>query len=204
MDLSFSELKDLIFNASLGSSLPAGIGEDLSLAVTFLESRSLPGGKEFLNSLKCERYPSLPRQKKGSCLIFCNARTIFEGITAIDFLVSEVCESVILKNIDSQLLLLGLASNFRGSSFSFYKNKEVYASISNDELVCKYENHNCSNDIEIKLNDSQLNNPLAKCTRMSLDKNTIQELNKLASNMLVPESELSREKGAGAGNIDND
>ena len=52
MDLSFSELKDLIFNASLGSSLPVGIGEDLSLAVTFLESRSLPGGKEFLNSLK--------------------------------------------------------------------------------------------------------------------------------------------------------
>ena len=39
---------------------------------------------------------------------------------------------------------------------------------------------------------------------MSLDKNIIQELNKLASNMLVPESELSREKGAGAGNIDND
>ena len=53
MDLSFSELKDLVFNASLGSNLPAGIGEDLSLAVTFLESRSLPGGKEFLNSLKC-------------------------------------------------------------------------------------------------------------------------------------------------------
>ena len=204
MDLSFSELKDLIFNASLGSSLPAGIGEDLSLAVAFLESRSLPGGKEFLNSLKCERYPSLPPQKKGSCLIFCNTRAIFEGVTAIDFLVSEVCESVILKNIDSQMLLLGLASNYRGSSFSFYKNKEVYASVFNDELVYKHEHYNYSNDIEIYLNYGQLNNPLAKCMRMLLDKNTIQELNKLASNMLVPESELSREKGAGAGNIDND
>ena len=204
MDLSFSELKDLIFNASLGSSLPAGIGEDLSLAVTFLESRSLPGGKEFLNSLKCERYPSLPPQKKGPCLIFCNARAIFEGVTAIDFLVSEACESVILKNIDSQILLLGLASNYRGSSFSFYQNKEVYAVVDNDELVCKHENYKCSDDIEISLKDSHLNNPLAKCTRMSLDKNIIQELNKLASNMLVPESELSREKGAGAGNIDND
>tara|TARA_B100000927_G_scaffold129935_1_gene104605 strand:+ start:4925 stop:5539 length:615 start_codon:yes stop_codon:yes gene_type:complete len=204
MDLSFSELKDLIFNASLGSSLPAGIGEDLSLAVTFLESRSLPGGKEFLNSLKCERYPSLPPQKKGPCLIFCNARAIFEGVTAIDFLVSEACESVILKNIDSQMLLLGLASNYREYNFSFYKNKAVYASIFNGELVCKHENYKCGNDIEIFLDDSQLNNPLAKCTRMSLDKNIIQELNKLASNMLVPESELSREKGAGAGNIDND
>ena len=204
MDLSFSELKDLIFNASLGSSLPAGIGEDLSLAVAFLESRSLPGGKEFLNSLKCERHPSLPPQKKGSCLIFCNTRAIFEGVTAIDFLVSEVCESVILKNIDSQMLLLGLASNYRGSSFSFYKNKEVYASVFNDELVYKHEHYKYSNDIEIYLNYGQLNNPLAKCMRMLLDKNTIQELNKLASNMLVPESELSREKGAGAGNIDND
>ena len=204
MDLSFSELKDLIFNASLGSSLPAGIGEDLSLAVTFLESRSLPGGKEFLNSLKCERYPSLPPQKKGSCLIFCNARAIFEGVTAIDFLVSEACESVILTNIDSQMLLLGLASNYREYNFSFYKNKAVYASIFNGEIVCKHENYKCGNDIEIFLDDSQLNDPLAKCTRMSLDKNIIQELNKLASNMLVPESELSREKGAGAGNIDND
>ena len=159
MDLSFSELKDLVFNASLGSNLPTGIGEDLSLAVTFLESRSLPGGKEFLNCLKCGRYPSLFPQKKGSRLIFCNSRAIFEGVTAIDFLVSEVCESVILKNIDSQMLLLGLASNYRGSSFSFYKNKEVYASIFNDELVCKHENFKYSNDIEIYLNDSQLDNP---------------------------------------------
>ena len=204
MDLSFSELKDLIFNASLGSSLPAGIGEDLSLAVTFLESRSLPGGKEFLNSLKCERHPTLPPQKIGSHLIFCNARAIFEGVTAIDFLVSEVCESVILKNIDSQILLLGLASNYRGSSFSFYQNKRVCAGIVNDELVYKHENNKSNNDVEIFLKDSQLNNPLIKCTRMSLDKNTFQELINLASNMLVPESELSREKGAGAGNIDND
>ena len=204
MELSFSELKDLIFNASLGSNLPVGIGEDLSLAVTFLESRSLPGGKEFLNSLKCERHPSIAPQKKGSHLIFRNARAIFEGVTAIDFLVSEVCESVILKNIDSHLLLLGLASNYSGFSFSFYKNKDVYASIFNDELVCKHENYKSNNDIEICLNDSQLDNPLAKGERMSLDKNTFQELIKLASNMLVPESQLSRDKGAGAGDIDND
>ena len=204
MDLSFSELKDLIFNASLGSNLPAGIGEDLSLAVTFLEARSLPGGKEFLNSLKCGRQPSLTPQKKGSYLIFCNARAIFEGITAIDFLVSGVCESVILKNIDSQILLLGLASNYSGSSFSFYKNKIVYAGICNNELVCKHENYKSSTDVEICLKESQLDNPLAKSTRMSLDENTFKKLIKLASNMLVPESELSREKGAGAGNIDND
>ena len=102
------------------------------------------------------------------------------------------------------MLLLGLASNYRESSFSFYKNKELYASIFNDELICKHENYKSSNDIEIYLNDSQLDNPLAKCTRMSLDENTFQELIKLASNMLVPESELSRETGAGAGNIDND
>ena len=80
----------------------------------------------------------------------------------------------------------------------------LIVSKSNGEIVCKHENYKCGNDIEIFLDDSQLNNPLAKCTRMSLDKNIIQELNKLASNMLVPESELSREKGAGAGNIDND
>ena len=204
MDLSFSELKDLIFNASLGSDLPAGIGEDLSMAVTFLESRSLPGGREFLNSLECKRHPTLLPQKKGSHLIFCNARAIFEGVTAIDFLVSGVCESVILQNIDSHMLLLGLASNYRGYSFSFYKNKRVCAGIVNDELVYKNENNESNNDIKILLKDSQLNNPLTKCARMSLDKNTFQELIKLASNMLVPESELSREKGAGAGNIDND
>ena len=51
MDLSFSELKDLVFNASMGSNLPAGVCEDLSFGVSFLESRSLPGCKELLISL---------------------------------------------------------------------------------------------------------------------------------------------------------
>ena len=46
MDLSFSELKDLVFNASMGSNLPAGTCEDLSFGINFLESRSLSGGKE--------------------------------------------------------------------------------------------------------------------------------------------------------------
>jgi hypothetical protein len=39
---------------------------------------------------------------------------------------------------------------------------------------------------------------------MALNKNTFEALIELASKMLVPESELSRERGAGAGNIDND
>ncbi|MDC3090340.1 hypothetical protein OA340_00390 [Paracoccaceae bacterium] len=204
MDLSFSELKDLVFNASMGSNLPAGVCEDLSFGVTFLESRSLLGSKELLNSLKCERHPSALPQKKGASLIFGNARTIFEGLSAIDFLVSEVCESVVLENIDSSVLLVGLASNYYGHSFSFYKNKEIFAALFNDQLNWTNKNYKHSNDIEIRLTYSELNNPLAKCARMFLDENVFKELTKLASNMLVPDSELSRATGAGAGNIDND
>ena len=51
MDLSFSELKDLVFNACMGSNLPTGVCEDLSFGVTFLESRSLAGSKELLIGL---------------------------------------------------------------------------------------------------------------------------------------------------------
>ena len=204
MDLSFSELKDLVFNASLGSNLPAGTGEDLSLAVTFLESRSLPGCKEFLSSLRCKRHPTVPPQSENSSLVFSNARAIFEGVSAIDLLVSEVCESVILKNCDSQTLMLGLASNYRGTSFCFYKNNEMYAGISDDELILRNQNFKCTNDIEICLTQGLSDTPSTKCTRMALNKNTFEALIELASKMLVPESELSREKGAGAGNIDND
>ena len=204
MDLSFSELKDLVFNASMGSNLPAGVCEDLSFGVTFLESRSLPGGKELLYSLKCERHPPVSPQKKGVSLIFSNSRAIFEGLSAIDLLVSEACKSVILENIDSSMLLVGLASNYYGLSFSFYKNKEICAALFNDQLNWKNDNYRRSNDIEIRLNNSELNNPLAKRSRMLLDDNVFKELSNLASNMLVPESELSRTTGAGAGNIDND
>ena len=204
MDLSFSELKDLVFNASMGSNLPAGVCEDLSFGVTFLESRCLLGGKELLNSLKCERHPPVLPQKKGVSLIFGNARAIFEGLSAIDFLVSEVCESVILQNIDSYILLVGLASNYNSLSFSFYKNKEIFAALFNDQLNWTNENYRHSNDIEIRLTYSELNNPLAKRSRMFLDENVFKDLTNLASNMLVPESELSRAMGAGAGNIDND
>ena len=101
-------------------------------------------------------------------LLMCSTHALPNISAGLLFLVSEVCESVILKNIDSQMLVLGLASNFRGSSFSFYKNKEVYASIFSDELVCKYENHECSNDIEIYLND-----PL----KANKFKNEIQKMN---------------------------
>ena len=125
MDLSFSELKDLVFNACMGSNLPTGVCEDLSSGVTFLESRSLAGGKELLNSLKCERHPPVSPQKNDSSLIFRNARAIFEGLSAIDFLVSEVCDSVVLENIDSPMLLIGLASNYTGVSFSFFDNRKI-------------------------------------------------------------------------------
>ena len=204
MDLSFSELKDLVFNASMGSNLPAGVCEDLSFGVTFLESRSLPGGKELLYSLKCERHPSVSPQKNGVSLIFSNSRAIFEGLSAIDLLVSEACKSVILENIDSSMLLIGLASNYYGLSFSFYKNKEICAALFNNQLNWENDNYGRSNDIEIRLNNSELNNPLAKRSRMLLDDNVFKELSNLASKMLVPESEISRTTGAGAGNIDND
>ena len=204
MDLSFSELKDLVFNASMGSNLPAGVCEDLSFGVTFLESCSLPGGKELLYSLKCERHLPLSPQKNGVSLIFRNSRAIFEGVSAIDLLVSEACKSVILENIDSSMLLVGLASNYYGLSFSFYKNKEICAALFNDQLSWENNNFRRRNDIEIRLNKSELNNPLAQRSRMLLDDNVFKELSNLASNMLVPESELSRTTGAGAGNIDND
>ena len=204
MDLSFSELKDLVFNASMGSNLPAGVCEDLSFGVTFLESRSLAGSKELLNSLKCERHPPVSPQKNGLCLIFRNARAIFEGLSAIDFLVSEVCESVVLENIDSPMLLLGLASNYTGVSFSFFDNRKIFASLQNDEILWNQENYKYSNVVEIRLKQSSLENILNRCKRVSLDNTTFSELINLSTNMLVPESEISRERGAGAGNIDND
>jgi len=204
MDLSFSELKDLVFNASMGSNLPAGVCEDLSFAVTFLESRSLPGGKELLNSLKCERYPPVSPQKNGVSLIFRNARAIFEGLSAIDFLVSEVCDSVVLTNIDSPILLIGLASNYTGVTFSFFNNRKIYASLQNDEIIWNHANYRNCKVVEIRLKQSSLENILNRCKRVSLDDTTFSELVNLSSNMLVRESEISRERGAGAGNIDND
>ena len=188
----------------MGSNLPAGVCEDLSFGVSFLESRSLPGCKELLYSLNCKRHPPVSPQKNGVSLIFSNSRAIFEGVSAIDLLVSESCKSVILENIDSSMLLVGLASNYYGFSFSFHKNKEICAALFNDQLNWENDNFRRSNDIEIRLNNGELNNPLAKRSRMCLDDNVFKELSNLASNMLVPESELSRTTGAGAGNIDND
>ena len=204
MDLSFSELKDLVFNACMGSNLPTGICEDLSSGVTFLESRSLAGSKELLNSLKCERHLPISPQKNGLSLIFRNARAIFEGLSAIDFLVSEVCDSVVLENIDSPMLLIGLASNYTGVSFSFFDNRQIFASLQNDEILWNQENYKYSDVVEIRLKQSSLENILNRCKRASLNDTTFSELVNLSSNMLVPESEISRERGAGAGNIDND
>ena len=89
-------------------------------------------------------------------------------------------------------------------SFSFFDNRKIFASLQNDEILLNQENYKYSNVVEIRLKQSSLENILNRCKRASLNDTTFSELVNLSSNMLVPESEISRERGAGAGNIDND
>ena len=89
MQFSFSELKDLIFNAGLGANLNVGTCEDVALAVAILESQNIHGSDEFLYAIACKRKFTAERGEACQCLtdgstgkyaglLFKGSRMIFE------------------------------------------------------------------------------------------------------------------------------
>ena len=88
-------MKDLTFNAGLGAGLPVGICEDVSYAVTMLESFSVCGAKECLYAINCERDISYTLNIVDNEINVEHGRVLFEGISAIDYFIAGPCNKVV-------------------------------------------------------------------------------------------------------------
>ncbi len=204
MQLSFSELKDLVFNAGLGMNLPAGSCEDLAFAVASLESLNVHGSNEFLHAIACKN--DLIRDfviKKNEVEVDIG-RTLFEGIYAVDLFIAEKVNKIIFCEFDCPMLLVGLGCNYYNANFNVCYSDKIIGSINSGKIFWDndFKLRNCS--ITMTRSDTAIMRHSKKKDRLNLSQSTFKKLNKLATKMLVPESEYSRATGAGAGIIDND
>lgn len=204
MQLSLSELKDLIFNAGLGANFTAGTCEDISLSVANLESLNINGGREFLYAISCKRHSIKNFEIKDKEAKVEFGRALFEGIYAVDLLISEKVNTIVFKKFDCPMLLLGLGHNYYNSSFIIYYCSKIIGGIKGGKIFWDkdFKLRNCS--IKIIKSNEILGQYSELKDRIDLTQSTFKKLNKLAAKMLVPESEHSRTNGAGAGIIDND
>ena len=204
MQFSFSELKDLVFNAGLGTNLPPGSCEDLAFAVASLESLNLHGSNEFLHAIACNN--DLIRDfviKKNEVEVDIG-RTLFEGIYAVDLFIAEKVNKIVFHEFDCPMLLVGLGCNYYNANFSVWYSDKIIGSINSGKIFwdSDFKLRNCS--VTMTRSDSAITRYPEKKDRLNLSQSTFKKLNKLAAKMLVPESERSRATGAGAGTIDND
>ena len=204
MQFSFSELKDLVFNAGLGTNLPAGSCEDLSFAVASLESLNLHGSIEFLHAIACNNDLIRDFAIKKNEVEVDIGRTLFEGIYAVDLFIAEKVNKIVFREFDCPMLLVGLGCSYYNANFSVCNSDKIIGSINSGKIFWDndFKLRNCS--ITMTRSNSNTMRYAKKKDRLNLSQSTFKKLNKLAAKMLVPESEHSRATGAGAGTTDND
>ena len=204
MQLSLSELKDLIYNAGLGAELTVGACEDFSFSVAVLESLSLNAASEFLYAIECDREPTQEFIITDNKVEITSGRALFEGIYAIDLFMAEKIDKIVFNIFDCPMLLIGLGYNYDNSNFVLLSSSKLIGSINSGEIF--WDNNFVTRNCNVTLLRSQVkaNSNYKQKDRVNLKHSVIKELKHLSSKMLVPESKESREKGAGAGTIDND
>ncbi len=204
MQFSFSELKDLIFNASLGANLNVGTCEDVALAVAILESQNIHGSDEFLYAIACKRKFISDFVIKNKVIEVDSGRALFEGIYAIDLFIAEKAGKIVFKEMDCPMLLVGLGWNYYNSNFIIRYSDKIIGSINSGMIFWdnEFKLRNCS----VTMLKSNITTPskIKRKERIDLNQSTYKKLSFLSEKMLVPESEQSRNTGAGAGTTDND
>ena len=129
MQLSLSELKDLIYNAGLGAELTVGACEDFSFSVAVLESLSLNAASEFLYAIECDREPTQEFIITDNKVEINSGRALFEGIYAIDLFMAEKIDKIVFNIFDCPMLLIGLGYNYDNSNFVLLSSSKLIGSI---------------------------------------------------------------------------
>ena len=181
-----------------------GYGGDVALAVATLESLNKHGSDEFLHALECKRKSISDFVIKNKEIEMDSGRALFEGIYAIDLFIAKKVNKIVFKELDCPMLLVGLGCNYYNSNFVIRYLDRIIGSINSGMIFWdnEFKLRNCSVTM-LKSNITSPSKIKAK-ERIDLNQSTYKKLSSLYEKMLVPESEKSRNTGAGAGTTDND
>ena len=209
MIFSLNEIIDGLKKAAVGTGLPVGLAEDAAQAGAWLIGQGHDGVSAVLMAIEEGFNGPATRIEAGHTQIILEGRVALCGPSCVELIagvasVNEVC----LFNVDSPFLLIGQAGigfqNF-DIELTLRFSDGAMASISKrgltlcgslpqrgtDVLVTRYQSNQTTGTANIRTND------------IEIEPETWHAIAALAAKTYVPSSEISRAKGAGAGQIDN-
>lgn len=186
MNLSQNEFLSLIRRAVIGAGAPPGLAEDAAEAALWLAMQGLDGARAALEGLASASNP---------------AATLHTGPSALDSLLSGQVDEVLTPEVDAPLLIIGIAKA-RGRAARW--GVEVLDAVTGASVGPERPpSAGCS----LILRRGAALGAAAPCDpakRILVDPHAYEALQRYAQETLVPASDASRARGAGAGLSDAD
>lgn len=204
---SLNEIEVTLRKAGVGAGISVGLSEEVGRAAGWLAARQLDGASAGLLAVRGGLSACDLTQGEGDCATFNGASVAVAGPSAFDVLAAGAAQ-VRLTGMDSPLLLVGLAgvaATDRDQSFELHFANGQVIGVS-PEGASGLEPGALGSDVTVRISASakpaDTVPPNAKGIEVS--DTDWQEISALAAKTYVPESDASRDQGAGAGSIDND
>ena len=204
MICSYTELKNLIYNSGIGSNIDVGICEEISEAVAKLELYGLNASAEIYRCFKNLSYKKDNIKIIDKSIQFGKGKVIFEGISGLDYFRTNLYDEIIFEELDSPLILIGLGLINNVENFKVLNSSSLIGYVDKKKIFWN-ENFTGNNvKILIKKEKFKIQQFNSVKSEIKIDKTVWKNLELLSRKILVPESNLSRDFGAGANINDND
>jgi len=201
---SFTELKNLVFNSGVGSKVDIGICEEISEAVAKLELYGIKASKEILNCFQNISPNNYKIEISGKLIKFGDSQVIFEGISGIDYFRTGLYNEIFFEKLDSPLILIGLALINNVQDFKVVNSSSLMGYVDHDKFFWNDDFNGPSSNILIKKEKTFPTRFNSFKNQIELETRIWKKLENISRKILVPESTVSRNLGAGAGVTDND
>ena len=204
MKCSVTELKSLIYNSCLGLKFEVGICDEISEAVSCLESYNLSASEELTKCFQCKKSTINEIKILNKSICFGQSRIMYEGISSVDYFRTGLYEEILFEKLDTPMILIGLGLINRVDNFQITHSSKVIGYVDQAKFFWDKNFHNRNIKISIKKNEYFPSSYNVSSEVIEIDKIIWQEFELLSYKRLVPQSRQSRNEGAGAGIIDND
>lgn len=208
MRRSLFEIEALTRKAVVGAGFDHGLAEDTGKAAVWLAVRGHDCAAAVLHALDRRKSGPVRLEYDGDTPVFRDCHTVACGPSALDLFIAGECgTSLRLKALDAPLLLAGLAgvaAGRHGGAFRMDFAGTASWQITGDALTMSDERPGANRDVVLSRHAQGQPAPGLPTRGAGVDADGWRKIEALAARMLVPESALSRARGAGAGAIDND
>ena len=209
MHRSFSETKFLCYKACVGAGIDVGRAEDIASSAVRIGAYQSEIFDFLPNLIRTTKTQPHILDVSRKVVNFENVSVITDGPFFVDCLQSNLYRQINIQRIDSVLLLVGFCLHLAPElSLSLSLNKKVvarffeYSLAADGEFLISNKADYVTLEITDKIHDDLAE--LEPSVSLFINDKIWREIEDLAANTYVQETEQSRLMGAGAGLTDND